>query len=79
MRERAGVRVSVKRGQAASFTVEVFTQNSPASEVSVTLAAPPSARRAAAVNRPDLCKLYIDTFQIALVGKSRPSFMQSDT
>jgi hypothetical protein len=38
---------SVKRGQAASFTVEVFTQNGPASGVSVTLAAGPSGQTAA--------------------------------
>lgn len=37
---------SVKRGQAASFTVEVFTQNGPASGVSVTLAAAPSGQTA---------------------------------
>jgi len=37
---------SVKRGQAASFTVEVFTQNGPATGVSVTLAAGPSGQTA---------------------------------
>jgi hypothetical protein len=35
---------SIKHGQAASFTVQVFTQNGPASGVSVTLTAAPSGQ-----------------------------------
>lgn len=41
----------VKRGQAASFTVQVWAQNGPASGVSVTLAAAPQGQAAGFTGR----------------------------